>query len=65
MRFFMPRNLKNKIRSELIRQRRNSKRIGGRDKAKKMKEGKYTDYGHSYSDRSYKAHLERATQFAE
>ena len=61
----MPRNLKNKIRSELIRQRRNSKRIGGRDKAKKMKEGKYTDYGHIYSDRSYKAHLERATKFAE
>lgn len=61
----MPKNLKNRFRSELIRQRRNAKQIGGREKLKKLHRGKYTDYNHIYSDRSYQAHLGRARKFAD
>lgn len=61
----MPKNLKNRFRTELIRQRRNAKKFGGRDKLKKLHEGKYTDYSHIYSDRSYMAHLGRARKFAD
>lgn len=53
------------FRSELIRQRRSSKRSGGREKYKNTKQGKYTDYYHIYSDRSYQSHLGRSKKFAE
>ena len=61
----MPKNLKNRFRTELIRQRRNARQFGGRDKLKKLHEGKYTDYSHIYSDRSYQAHLGRSRKFAD
>lgn len=61
----MPKNLKNRFRTELIRQRKNARKFGGRDKLKKLHEGKYTDYSHIYSDRSYMAHLGRARKFAD
>ena len=32
----MPKNLKNRFRTELIRQRRNARQFGGRDKLKKQ-----------------------------
>ena len=56
----MPKNLKNRFRTELIRQRKNARKFGGREKLKKLHDGKYTDYSHIYSDRSYMAHLGRA-----
>ena len=63
--FEMPKNLKNRFRTELIRQRKNARKSGGREKLKKLHDGKYTDYSHIYSDRSYMAHLGRARKFAD
>lgn len=61
----MPKNLKHEFHSELIRQRRNARKFGGRDKLKKLKDGRYADYQHIYSDKSYKTHLGRARKFAD